>query len=388
MSDQGLRPTGDAGDLTTRRADLDNPEWQGVRRSGPLRLGFNSIVAFRDGTPKEAYAKFIDLAVHAEALGYESASIRVRHFQPNVSGHIALLAAASQHTTAIRLGTAVIPIGYEDVLRLAEELLTLDHLSSQRLEVGLSASAFDATVKARWSAGGQRLAKKQQWEKIATLISYIEGDGIPLDDAGPSPLGRADGEPVHVSPAGPGLRDRLAYGAGTRASAQRAGELGLALLGSTLNSEHAGLRFEPAQYEQIAAHRQSFAAARPGVSPSVTVSRYIIPTKGAWAEKNVGLLGWYFNRFDPSGVALASDLPFVHQHPATGSPDEIAELLATDIALSAADVMSILVPSELPAEAARELLTLVAEDVAPRFEVAVAGRSGQHQRPTHGRRRA
>jgi alkanesulfonate monooxygenase SsuD/methylene tetrahydromethanopterin reductase-like flavin-dependent oxidoreductase (luciferase family) len=367
VPEQDLRPTGDARDLSTRRADLSNPAWQGVRRSDPLRLGFNSIVAFRDGTPQEAYAKFIALAVYAEALGYVGASIRVRHFQPNVSGHIALLAATSQHTTAIRLGTAVIPIGYEDVLRLAEELLTLDHLSSQRLEVGLSASAFDARMKARWSAGGQRLTKEQQWEKITTLISYIEGEGIPPDD-------RADAEPMRVSPAGPGLRDRLAYGSGTRASARRAGELGLDLLLSTLNAEHAGLRFEPAQYEQIAAHRQSYAAARPGATPSVTVSRYIIPTEGAWAERNAGLLGWYFDRFDPSGVALGSDRPFVHQHPATGSLDEIAELLATDIALSAADTMSVLVPSELPTPAARELLRIVADDIAPRFEAAAARR--------------
>jgi alkanesulfonate monooxygenase SsuD/methylene tetrahydromethanopterin reductase-like flavin-dependent oxidoreductase (luciferase family) len=369
MTNAGLRPTGVAQDLATRRADLSNPAWQAVRRGGPLKLGFNSIVAFREGTPAEAYAKFIDMAAHAESLGYASASIRVRHFQPNVSGHIALLAATSQHTTAIRLGTAVIPIAYEDVLRLAEELLTLDHLSSQRLEIGLSASSFDEKVKVRWSARDQDLSKEQQWDKIATLISYISGDGIPIDNAG-SIHGRAEGELAYVSPPGPGLRDRISYGAGSLTSARRAGELGLSLLGSTLNTEHVGLRFEPAQYEQIAAHRQSFALARPGVAPSVWSSRYVIPTTGAWAEKNVGLLGWYFNRFDPAGVPTSSDRPFVHQHPATGSPDEIAELLATDIALAASDGISVLVPSELPTPAARELLTIIAEDVAPRFEEA------------------
>ena len=370
MTEVGVRPTGVAGDLATRRADLDDPRWQAIRRSGPLQLGFNSIVAFRDGTPAEAYAKFIDLATHAESLGYVSASIRVRHFQPNVSGHIALLAATSQHTKAIRLGTAVIPIAYEDVLRLAEEVLTLDHLSSQRLEIGLSASSFDEKVKVRWSAREQNLSKEEQWDKIATLISYIGGDGIPIDDAA-AIHGRAQGELAYVSPGGPGLRDRISYGAGTVASARRAGELGLSLLGSTLNTEHAGLRFEPAQYEQIAAHRQSFARARPGVTPSVASSRYVIPTTGAWAEKNVELLDSYFNRFDPSGVPTSSDRPFVHQHPATGSSGEIAELLATDIALAAADRLSVLVPSELPAPAARELLTIIAEDVAPRFEAAV-----------------
>jgi alkanesulfonate monooxygenase SsuD/methylene tetrahydromethanopterin reductase-like flavin-dependent oxidoreductase (luciferase family) len=375
MTDAGLRPTGDATDLATRHADLRNPQWQAVRRRGPLRLGFNSIVAFRDGTPAEAYAKFIDLAVHAESLGYESAAIRVRHFQPNVSGHIALLAAASQHTAAIRLGTAVIPIAYEDVLRLAEELLTLDHLSSQRLEVGLSSSSFGERVKVRWSAWEQSLSKEQQWDKIVTLISYIRGDGIPIDSSG-SVHGRAEDELTHVSPAGPALLDRLYYGAGTLASARRAGELGLSLFGSTLNSEQAGLRFEPAQYEQIAAHRQSFDVARPGATPSVWSSRYVIPTSGAWAERNAGLLGWYFDRFDPSGVELGSDRPFVHQHPATGGPDEIAELLATDIALAASDGISVVVPSELPTPAARELLTIIAKDVAPRYEAAAQDAAG------------
>jgi alkanesulfonate monooxygenase SsuD/methylene tetrahydromethanopterin reductase-like flavin-dependent oxidoreductase (luciferase family) len=375
MTDAALRPSGDARDLATRRADLRNPAWRSVRRRGPLKLGFNSIVAFRDGTPAEAYAKFIDLAVHAESLGYASASIRVRHFQPNVSGHIALLAAASQHTAAIRLGTAVIPIAYEDVLRLAEELLTLDHLSSHRLEIGLSASSFGERVKVRWSAWEQALSKEQQWDKIATLIAYIGGDGIPIDRPGPL-RGRADAEVAHVSPAGPGLRDRLFYGAGTLASARRAGELGLSLFGSTLNSEQAGLRFEPAQYEHIAAHRERFALARPEVTPSVWSSRYVIPTKGAWAEQNTELLGWYFDRFDPGGVEPGSDRPFVHQHPATGGPDEIAELLATDIALAAADGISVVVPSELPTPAARELLTIIAEEVAPKYEAAAHAVAG------------
>jgi alkanesulfonate monooxygenase SsuD/methylene tetrahydromethanopterin reductase-like flavin-dependent oxidoreductase (luciferase family) len=366
----GRRPTGIARDLETRRADLSDPKWRSIRRRGPLRLGFNSIVAFGDGTPAEAYAKFIELAVHAESLGYASAAIRVRHFQPNVSGHIALLAAASQHTSAIRLGTAVIPIAYEDVLRLAEELLTLDHLSAQRLEVGLSASAFDDRVKVRWSAREQDLSKEQQWDKIATLISYIRGDGIPIENTRSIPDYPEGGELAYVSPAGPSLRDRLFYGAGSLASARGAGELGLSLFNSTLNTEHAGLRLEPAQYEQIVAHRESFDLARPGVIPSVWVSRYVIPTAGPWAEQNLGLLRWYFNRFDPSGVPTSSNRPHVHQHPATGSADELAELLATDIALAAADGISVVVPSELPTPAARELLTIIADDVAPRFEAA------------------
>ena len=45
-------------------------------------------------------------------------------------------AAASQRTTRIGLGAAVIQMGYENPFRLAEDLATVDVLSSGRLNVG------------------------------------------------------------------------------------------------------------------------------------------------------------------------------------------------------------------------------------------------------------
>ena len=45
----------------------------------------------------------------------------------------AVLAAASQRTSRIELGTAVTPLGWENPLRLAEDLATVDVLSGGRL---------------------------------------------------------------------------------------------------------------------------------------------------------------------------------------------------------------------------------------------------------------
>lgn len=49
------------------------------------------------------------------------------------------MAAASQRTSRIELGTAVTPMGWENPLRLAEDLATVDLLSGGRINPGLSA---------------------------------------------------------------------------------------------------------------------------------------------------------------------------------------------------------------------------------------------------------
>ena len=73
-----------------------------------------------------------------EQLGFDSAWVRHRHLQYGISSPVAVLAAASQRTSRIELGTAVIPLGWENPLRLAEDLATVDLLSGGRLNPGVS----------------------------------------------------------------------------------------------------------------------------------------------------------------------------------------------------------------------------------------------------------
>jgi alkanesulfonate monooxygenase SsuD/methylene tetrahydromethanopterin reductase-like flavin-dependent oxidoreductase (luciferase family) len=54
---------------------------------------------------------------------------------------VPFLAAASQRTTTLRIGTLVFTLALHDPLRLAEDICALDHLTRGRLEVGLGRGA-------------------------------------------------------------------------------------------------------------------------------------------------------------------------------------------------------------------------------------------------------
>jgi alkanesulfonate monooxygenase SsuD/methylene tetrahydromethanopterin reductase-like flavin-dependent oxidoreductase (luciferase family) len=71
----------------------------------------------------------------ASASG-STARIRQRHLEHGVSAAAVFLAAASQRTRRIQLGTAAIPMRYESPFRLGEDLSTADVLSRGRLQIG------------------------------------------------------------------------------------------------------------------------------------------------------------------------------------------------------------------------------------------------------------
>ena len=103
-------------------------------------VGFLVPGNFTEDDPLTGLEQTLDLITAAEALGYDSAWVRQRHLERGISSAATFLAAASQRTRRIGLGTAVIPLGYENPFRLAEDLATVDVLSRGRLHVGVSAN--------------------------------------------------------------------------------------------------------------------------------------------------------------------------------------------------------------------------------------------------------
>src|SRR6186997_1736757 len=107
--------------------------------SKPLsKLGFLTIGLFDGNDPRPGHESTLEIIELGEQLGFDSAWVRHRHLQYGISSPIAVLAAASQRTSKIELGTAVIPLGWENPLRLAEDLATVDVLSGGRLNPGVS----------------------------------------------------------------------------------------------------------------------------------------------------------------------------------------------------------------------------------------------------------
>lgn len=105
----------------------------------PLRkLGFLTIGRFDTEDPRPGIEETLQVIDRAEALGFDSVWLRCRHLQPGISSPVTIMAAATQRTSRIELGTAVIPLGLENPLRLAEDLATVDLLSGGRINPGVS----------------------------------------------------------------------------------------------------------------------------------------------------------------------------------------------------------------------------------------------------------
>src|SRR5215469_4001947 len=102
------------------------------------KLGFLTIGLFDGQDPGPGHRVTLEMIELGERLGFDAAWLRCRHLQYGISSPVAVLAAAAQRTSRIELGTAVIPLGWENPLRLAEDLATVDILSGGRLNSGVS----------------------------------------------------------------------------------------------------------------------------------------------------------------------------------------------------------------------------------------------------------
>ena len=104
-----------------------------LRRLGSLTLG-----VFDRDDPTPGHESLLQVLEFGERLGFDSAWLRHRHLQYGVSSPVAIMASASQRTSRIEIGTAVTPLGWENPLRLAEDLATVDILTGGRVNPGIS----------------------------------------------------------------------------------------------------------------------------------------------------------------------------------------------------------------------------------------------------------
>ena len=87
-------------------------------------------------TSAERHRQIVDLAVRAEALGFDSVWLGEHHLCDYVlSSPPVVLAAIAARTARLRLGTGVTLLGSLDPIRAAEDYATLDGLSNGRAEV-------------------------------------------------------------------------------------------------------------------------------------------------------------------------------------------------------------------------------------------------------------
>ncbi|CAN7649259.1 LLM class flavin-dependent oxidoreductase [Pararhizobium sp. LjRoot238] len=336
------------------------------------RLGFNTRVSFNDEAgPAQGLRDGIELFKAAERLGYQSGWAYQRHFDNYLSSPLPFFAAAGQHTQHITLGSAVIPMRYQDPILLAEAAGTTDLLIGGRLELAISTgtnAAFDAVFGAV-DTDARTEAKRRQ----ARFLAAIAGEVLHTV-AGPG-QGAPEGAELRATPHSPTLRSRIRQGSASLDSAVQAAELGIGLISGTVQHDYAeGESFGEYQARIIEAYRSTWRKTWGNEPPSVAVAASILVgttaelrekyanydlerrTLGIAASRPKGALEPTVRTNQPPGTQIS---PVFH-----GTPEQVIEAVLNDPGLAAADEIVLFLPPGFGLAENVRLLSDLTETVA------------------------
>lgn len=292
-----------------------------------------------------------------ERLGYHSGWVRQRHLEHGISSAPVFLAAASQRTRRIKIGSAVIQIGYESPFLLAESLAMVDALAQGRVNIGLSAGppqhldllgplVFDGNWR------GFDFSHK----RIERLVECLRSEALG------EPIGIPGGKTVpKLQPSAPGLSERLWYGGGSIKSAQWAGRNAFNLLLSNVTSGEGTDSLIEAQLNQITAYRKSLP---PGAQPHIAVGRVIVPNDSADRTTRAKYAAYAESRSARTLVAHG-ERRTLFGNDLVGSADEILNRLLIDPVLGLVDELRLELPYEFQQDEYEQILNDTIERIAP-----------------------
>jgi alkanesulfonate monooxygenase SsuD/methylene tetrahydromethanopterin reductase-like flavin-dependent oxidoreductase (luciferase family) len=327
--------------------------------STPLRkLGFLTIGLFDGNDPGPGHESTLQVIELGERLGFDSAWVRHRHLQYGISSPVAVLAAASQRTRRIDLGTAVIPLGWENPLRLAEDLATVDLLAGGRLNPGISVGPpmrWDDVKGALYPDTAE--LEDFSYERVERLLRMVRGEAVsPFQGtAGIEEFSR------RVEPHSPGLADRLWYGGAGLRSAEWAGRHQMNFLTSSVVRAEESEDFAEIQRSHIHAFREQHPG---GASARVSQGLVVIPTDSASPEQRAKYERYVESRTPrtatpqgPARMMFARDL--------IGSSDQIAEQLYAHAGFREVDEVAFALPFSFEHDDYVQILTDIATRLGP-----------------------
>ncbi|MFB6979406.1 LLM class flavin-dependent oxidoreductase [Streptomyces scopuliridis] len=327
--------------------------------SEPLRtLGFLTIGLFDEADPGRGHESTLAVIELGERLGFDSAWLRHRHLQYGISSPVAVLAAASQRTRRIQLGTAVIPLGWENPLRLAEDLATVDILSGGRLHPGISVGPpmrYEQVKQALYPDTAD--AEDFSYERVRRLLAFLRGEPA-TDFRGTEGI---ESFSDRVQPHAAGLAGRVWYGGASLRSARWAGEQGMNFLTSSVVKAEESEDFAEIQLSHI----RAFRAHHPdGDRARVSQGLVVIPTDSASPEQRAKYEEYARQRLPrtatpqgPARLMFAPDL--------VGSSAELAERLYAHAAFREVDEVAFALPFTFDHEDYVQILTDMATKLGP-----------------------
>lgn len=334
-----------------------------MKRIGFLSFGhWTPSPASQVRSASDALVQSVELAVAAEEIGADGAYFRVHHFARQLASPFPLLAAVGARTSRIEIGTGVIDMRYENPLYMAEDAGAADLIAGGRLQLGISRGSPEQVIDGFRYFGYQPAEGESDADMARrhtdVFLRVVAGERF----AQPNPRPMFPNPPglLRIEPHSPGLRERVWWGAGSRATAEWAARQGLNLMSSTLLTEDTGVPFHVAQAEQIQRFREAWTAAGHEREPRVSVSRSIFPLVSDLDRRYFGL---ETESEDQIGMLEGGRAIFGKSY--AGEPDVLIEQLRQDEAIAAADTVLLTIPNQLGVDYNAHVLESVLTHVAP-----------------------
>ena len=251
---------------------------------------------------------------------------------------------------------------YENPLYMAEDAGATDLIAGGRLQLGISRGSPEQVIEGYKYFGyvppeGTTDADMAR-QHTDVFLQVISGSGF----AQPNPRPMFPNPPgmLPIEPQSPGLRDRIWWGAGSRATAEWTAQQGMNLMSSTLLTEDTGVPFHQLQAEQIERFRKAWTDAGHTREPRVSVSRSIFAIVD---DRDRAYFGRGGSDSDQVGVIDNAVARFGRSY--ADEPDKLIDQLREDEAIAAADTLLLTVPNQLGVDYNAHVLEAILTHVAP-----------------------
>jgi alkanesulfonate monooxygenase SsuD/methylene tetrahydromethanopterin reductase-like flavin-dependent oxidoreductase (luciferase family) len=347
---------------TSAAPDLKIDDSENQTDRGELSI-FLSTPAAAD--PRDTYQFSLNSILTAESLGYSYAWVAEAHFNPLIALPAALtfLAAAAHATERIRIGTAVVPLAFDNPIRVAESAAIVNALSDQRLELGVGKGNPRGFSTDTYNAFG--LDEDDRNELFAQAL-----DGLKAALGAPIPAGDKE---VSIYPPASDLLDRIWQATGDHATAAAAGRAGDGLmLFRTAPDGVAGEVQSPLIDSYLEQFDHSGRRPRIGISRSLLIAasrEQAIEAAIADVKARPGSHPFGPKSSDAESVAeflVSADVVF-------GSVDDVIETLNGDAAVSRSTTYLFNLPYVAAgSDAHEEALEIIATEVYPHLRSRVS----------------
>jgi luciferase family oxidoreductase group 1 len=294
----------------------------------------------KGGSAAEAVANTIDLARHAERLGYSRYWLAEHHNTQSFVGSAPeiMIGAVANATTRIHVGSAGVMLPHYSSLKVAELFRLLETLYPGRIDLGIGrAPGSDQKTARALQPGPQAYGIEVFPQQIELLIQFLEDANGLAGEEGGFPADHP-WRGIHATPRGPGMPELWMLGSGGDGSILAA-QFGMAYCFAHFINQDAGT-------SPIELYRRNFRPSRRLTSPkaaiavSVTVAETEEEAKRISASRNLWVMHLLQNRagaFPSIEEALAypySDdervmLRGIERRGIVGSPEQVrARLLA------------------------------------------------------------